>query len=558
MFIRRLTIERYRGIEQLEWRPRAGLNCLIGPGDAGKSTVLAAIALLLDPRASGQAQEFDYHRRDIASGFRIEAVLGGVEAAVSSERSILLQGWRNGTLQPMPEEGWEPVLVVRVQGTPDLDIEHAITTPAGDDAPFSSALRRRLLLARVSGGDRAMAELRLGRGSLLDRAIGGDAMRIELRNALAKAGSDLTIPAGTEAELKRLADAFARSGLPSELSLGLLTPPGQSALGMISLIAGPREESIPLASAGQGTRQVGLFTIAALLMGEAPVIVVDEPESGLEPYRQRSQVREMRRLAGDKGQIFMTTHSAAILSALEAGEVWRMAPGAPAPLSLDFGGARELRARSREALLSRLPILGEGLTEFGFLPEVLAPYAAEEGLASLDASGISFVPMRGQPDVFGHVEQLLDAGLSLGLFVDNEAAHAGRRARVAAHPRCAFGAWEDVTNVEEAVAMYVPFESLSAIVDLAANVSGRQVRALLAQIGDKAGRQGELTLVELRDEIGETRVRRALADAMGGGAGWFKSAEGGRSLGLQLVTIGMPAEIDRVMRRFWRELRARL
>jgi ABC-type hemin transport system ATPase subunit len=44
VFIRSLTIERFRGLERLEWQPPGRVNCLIGPGDAGKSTIRAELA----------------------------------------------------------------------------------------------------------------------------------------------------------------------------------------------------------------------------------------------------------------------------------------------------------------------------------------------------------------------------------------------------------------------------------------------------------------------------------------------------------------------------------
>jgi putative ATP-dependent endonuclease of OLD family len=50
--IRRLTIDRFRGIEKLVWYPELGVNVLLGGGDVGKTTVLDAIALLLSPTPS--------------------------------------------------------------------------------------------------------------------------------------------------------------------------------------------------------------------------------------------------------------------------------------------------------------------------------------------------------------------------------------------------------------------------------------------------------------------------------------------------------------------------
>ncbi|WP_432763235.1 AAA family ATPase [Echinimonas agarilytica] len=48
--IRQVYIRNFRGIESLFWNPHPGLNCLIGPGDSGKSTILDAIDLCLGAR----------------------------------------------------------------------------------------------------------------------------------------------------------------------------------------------------------------------------------------------------------------------------------------------------------------------------------------------------------------------------------------------------------------------------------------------------------------------------------------------------------------------------
>ena len=44
--IRRLTIERFRGIERLVWSPKPGVHVIVGGGDVGKTTVLDAIPML--------------------------------------------------------------------------------------------------------------------------------------------------------------------------------------------------------------------------------------------------------------------------------------------------------------------------------------------------------------------------------------------------------------------------------------------------------------------------------------------------------------------------------
>ena len=48
-YIRRLKIQRFRGIESLTWHPTSGINIILGGGDVGKTTILDAIGLLLNP-----------------------------------------------------------------------------------------------------------------------------------------------------------------------------------------------------------------------------------------------------------------------------------------------------------------------------------------------------------------------------------------------------------------------------------------------------------------------------------------------------------------------------
>src|SRR5690242_16423202 len=74
--IRRLTINRFRGIEKLAWCPEPGLNIILGGGDAGKSTILDALALLFNPSTTAAISDADFWKREAEpDGFKIEAVM---------------------------------------------------------------------------------------------------------------------------------------------------------------------------------------------------------------------------------------------------------------------------------------------------------------------------------------------------------------------------------------------------------------------------------------------------------------------------------------------------
>jgi putative ATP-dependent endonuclease of OLD family len=473
---------------------------------------------------------------------------------MSAMRTPPFQGWLDGELRDLSDEdGAEPVLVARVKGSPELELEHVLVAlgDAGEET-FGVANRRRLLLARVATGARASTELRLGRGTLLDRHASGSTLRAALRTAVAEASAGLQLPAEADEALARLRQLFTEAGLPDDLHLSIITPQGWSLLALVGLLEGVKaDEAVPLALAGAGTRQLALFRLAAALMQGSPIVLLDEPELGLEPYRQRRLITEVRDALGDRGQAFLTTHSPAVLEALETGEISRLSRLVD-PIVLSGVHAGRVQRESPDALLSRLPVLCEGDTEAGFLGPILNHIAAADDLPSIDALGIRLVPRGGQPQILDEAEGLLQAGLACGLFVDNEATHSGRREALAREPQCAFGTWVGVRNIEEAVATWLPWDELGRVIDLGAQLRSRPALDLLQQVGVHIGKPGKSSLEDLRDEFDENAVRKALAAAMQSkNSPWFKSLVGGRSLGELLLEVGTPTEVDRVVKAFW-------
>src|SRR5690606_4590966 len=127
--IRRLKIERFRGVKSLTWYPCPGLNVIIGGGDVGKTTILDAIALLLHPSNTYALMDTDYWRRDVESEFTIEAVMSLSEDTGVSQQSKMNWPWEWDEEKPvLPLEGGddgvqrEPVYVLRVRGTADMEL----------------------------------------------------------------------------------------------------------------------------------------------------------------------------------------------------------------------------------------------------------------------------------------------------------------------------------------------------------------------------------------------------------------------------------------------------
>lgn len=207
--IRKLTIQRFRGIQDLTWLPSDGINVILGGGDMGKTTVLEAINLLFLPSNTAAISEADYWNRDSTQEFVIEAVMTLPDASGIGSQNTFAWPWAwNGheaivpaaegdSETPVPSE---PVYRVCVRGTTELELAWEVIQPNDDFTYFSTAVRRHIGVVRMSADERNDRDLRLIYGSALDRLLADNALRarigkqvseLNLHDALSDKGKDL-------------------------------------------------------------------------------------------------------------------------------------------------------------------------------------------------------------------------------------------------------------------------------------------------------------------------------------------------------------------------------
>ena len=217
-----LTIERFRGIRSLKWKPSRGVNVILGGDDVGKTTILEAIALLLSPVNPTTLSDPDYYDRHIDAGFSIVAVLSMPAGGQMSSQMKPSWPWewtgQEASVPTIEHDGQpvgEPVYRVRVRGTEDLELAYEIVQPDGSADSFPVALRRAIGLVRLSGEDRNDRDLRLVQGSALDRLLSDKGLRSRMASELAK--NDVKDELTTEAQtaLRNLDIAFKRESLPA-------------------------------------------------------------------------------------------------------------------------------------------------------------------------------------------------------------------------------------------------------------------------------------------------------------------------------------------------------
>jgi len=543
--VRQITIERFRGIKHLRWKPSGGLNIVLGGGDTGKSTILDAIALLFSPSTTTVLTDADYFARNVADGFCIEAVVTLPERVGISTQAKLAWPWEwdgeNAIVADIDADppADDPVYRVHVRGTEDLEVVYEIIQPNDEVDHFNVAIRRAVGLVRLASDDRNDRDLRLVQGSALDRLLADRTLRSRLGLRLAQNPVADDLKDDAKESLKKLDSVFAQKALPHDLSIGITTPHGVSLNALIGLTALKEQVHLPISSWGSGTRRLAALEIAALHHEDNPVVVVDELERGLEPYRQRRIVRDLQ---SSGSQVFLTTHSTIVLRAAANGTFWYL--DANGAIGCIARGANSHRGRDPEAYFARLAVVAEGATEVGFLDTVLRRHLPED---LLDL-GVVLSDGCGNDETLKVLEAVSGTGLQFAGFADDEGRDPTRWATVKARLGDLLFRWPNGC-IESNIVALLSDDKIEAFITPPDGGAGERLRTLAERLGieDKALPNIQAATNDLRTLIVEAATG-SVPDGLDESTKkawkkhaerWFKSVDGGRELGEKVFSLGL-------------------
>ncbi|MFY9836292.1 MAG: AAA family ATPase, partial [Xanthobacteraceae bacterium] len=123
--IRVFTIQNFRCIKALTWLPSPGINCLVGPGDSGKSTILDAIDFCLGARRNLQFTDADFHQLNVDVPIRIALTIGDLDESLKSfdVYGTYVRGFNGetGEVEDEPANELETVLTLQLTVASDLE-----------------------------------------------------------------------------------------------------------------------------------------------------------------------------------------------------------------------------------------------------------------------------------------------------------------------------------------------------------------------------------------------------------------------------------------------------
>jgi len=540
MRVRRVEIERFRGIRSLDWRFIGDTACLVGPGDTGKSTILDALERVLSPRWNYPFDDGDFYDLETYAPVSIRATVVDFPPSFFKESKfgLALQAYdpKAGTATT-PTGVDDEVFAVVIELTVDRSLEPQwrIIDAKGEGHPIHIRDREALGMLRVGSN----IDLHLGwnRGSVLTRVTeSGDEVAAVIADAMRKARAGLAVgdldrlnDAASKAEqLGKDMGALIRTGLTPHLDIGPLSG------GSLSLHDG----KVPLRRAGLGTRRLMAVAMQHHAAGSSELTLVDEFEHGLEPHRIRQLLRKLRGVSpenADKktGQLVLTTHTPLVLSELHPAEiavVRRAANGVVVVVPVSDALHRVV-SKTPGALVARRVIVAEGPTEVGLLRAVEEAWS-DDG-SNFAYLGTAVVNGEGHcaPDIAG---ALFDLGSSVALFVDSDAA--GTKLSRAKGAKVI--AWRKGLATENALASDLSDQAFTAMVALAhrspkvRHPAHRSMRdALAAATGKKPSEVGD----DLTAWLTNVPNFRLVFGAVAKKNKWFKTLALGRDLGALVV-----------------------
>lgn len=408
-----LHIRNYRGIEELDCDFSASnMCCLIGHCDSGKSTILQAVSILFTTSWTIPVSDEDFHKLDTSSPIRITGIVEDPPISLLTVDKFGLDAfWRDEANQ----QGLSLEIVLTVES--DLSPRWEIYNHNNDEYhPISNKDRSlfniRMIddyfdtqfnLSKYSLLKSLVADIE--KGAAIESNIGIDLIR-SLKQQLS-IGNDL----GKKVSEKLNEQVASLGGEPHLYSLAVPTAELLLRGNQIGLHA----EDVPVRLLGKGSRrQLSLGLQLALSSSDSSIILIDEIEQGLEPYKVKTIVRTLK----DSGrQVFVTTHSNNVLCELDATDLFLLKKDAQELIHLS-GTCQALLRTNQDAFFFDKLIVCEGETEYGFVLE-LDRYLRKENNGTLSSCSVS--PIIGKGDNIVNVVDILNSlGISSLCFMDSD------------------------------------------------------------------------------------------------------------------------------------------
>ena len=331
--IERIVIDGYRRFQRLDLSPIPGLNIVVGDNESGKSTLLEAVSLAFTGRVNGnwaseELNPYWFHQGRVKRFFE-DLRAGGA----TSPPEILIEIYLGEDDEPQRMRGVHnsigadcPGVSVSIAPSDDFAEEFRLyladTPPSILPVEFygiewrdfaDNPLHQRPRELAVSYIDARTIRSTSGvdyhtRAMLTDYLDGKERATISLAHRRSR-------QLITDETLKGINERIAADeSFLHDRSVGLQMDQSSRTSWETGIV--PQVDGIPFAMSGQGQQAAMKVALAMSRRHETAFVLIEEPENHLSHTNLTRLLSRIQMLAGDRQQLFVTTHSSFVLNRL--------------------------------------------------------------------------------------------------------------------------------------------------------------------------------------------------------------------------------------------------
>lgn len=431
-----------------------GHNVLIGDNNAGKSTVLEAIDLVLGPDRLNRVPSIDEH--DFYNGIylptpennneiQIEVILTDLEDEQKRRFNANLEFWDNekcclldtGEIENVDNEEVFEALRVKFIGRYEIDEDDFIgetffsstETQNGTLSKFSKSDKREcgfLYLRALRTGSRALS---MERGSLLDIILRIKELRPKMWESLLEELRTMKVAANTEIGISEVLSDVQKAlkefvpadwGEAPILKVSDLTRDQLRKTLTVFLSTGKNGYHAPFHHQGTGTVNTMVLALLSMIAEAKKTVIfaMEEPEIAIPPYTQKRIIHNIRRKST---QAIFTSHSPFVLEEFSPNQIILLKRSSNGKQRSDFVSFpkhvrpknynAQFRSGFAEALLAKRILITEGNTESILYPAVARRLSElnPKNYSSLEAMGVAVFNAESENNIsfFGELFQKL-------------------------------------------------------------------------------------------------------------------------------------------------------
>lgn len=467
MRLKHVSIKNFRGIKQadLTFPDEQRLVCLIGPGDSTKSTILTAIHYALWPSWNLSVSSSDFYDCNTDEQICIEVSFDEFPDSFLKEQKygLYLRGSWNAEADEPTETNC--FLTARLIINDSFEPQWSIVCKRQDDKAFSTA-DRQMVSPGMIGIDFSQ-NLNWGQGSALSKyvdpreTIKKNLSIIEAESRKLGDYSDLDAIAPI---LAAVADGYGVS-IDGELNnkVSLKT---KNVLSTIELFEGSK----PFNQRGYGSKKLINLGLQIGDNDRSSILLIDEIEIGLEPYRQKSLIHRLKKEVNNGGQVLFTTHSTVVLAELDISQLilvnsedgvttFRIIANENAMLNSKMQG---MLRRIPDAFLTPRILVCEGITEVGFI-RALDEKLQENEKFYMASRCVSYADGKGGAETLAVAERFHDLGFDVAVLIDNDRPEDENKKNSLISKGVSVFSWEEEQCIETALLPLFSVETLGKL-----------------------------------------------------------------------------------------------